>query len=145
MADTLRQYWHTQYATGTNGVAIWPTPNNVLIYPPILNLVAAIVTLLLASVVLVFYCRRARKPAENWKGVLGTFGKYSSGVMAVISVGAAAAGMGAMIATSNTLTPPYSLLAWTCTVNQFEDQFEAVVNFENFCLEQVSKLKVSIG
>lgn len=124
-SDNLAQFFSTK-GTSKGGQHLWAA--GTLLWPTILALAVALVTLVLSIIVLVAY-RWGAEMANRWDNRRANFSKFVSVVQVVFSA-AGAAGM------YQTGSNPKTLWGQTCGVQPRQSLFPEI-NFKTYCLMQV--------
>jgi hypothetical protein len=105
-------------------------------YPSLVCLGAAYINLLLSGIVLMAYVWGTAK-ADQWEGTRGTFEKACTALKITLSSAAA----GSMYANQSSTGTTQSLWGQACNpVNQADQLLTQLVNFDQFCTQQVRSL-----
>lgn len=133
MGNTLFQYYST-ITSSNGGQNTWPAPADTMLYPTLITFGASLISLVLASIVLISYTQGIAK-ADEWEGTRETFEKCATALKITTSSAAA----GSMFSTGNsTASGPQSLWRITCNASQeAKTLFHQFIDFDTFCLQQV--------
>jgi hypothetical protein len=134
MAYMLRKYYQT-LTVDVNGETLWNPPDQTVLWPTFLTLVAAVFTSVLSAVVLVAYLRSTTtaERIDDWRsGILW--------VLLIIKVASEIATASGMYATGahGPADGPQSLWYQTCTATSDDAHtFAPFINIPQFCGMQV--------
>jgi hypothetical protein len=136
---TLSEYYSTvTYCAPNNGPCAWNPATNTTTYQSLLGLGAALVNLILASIVLIAYFW-GTGAADTWEDMRGMFEKACS----TLKITVATAGAAVMFGTGGTSSN--SLMGQSCNPgNQAETLITDFVNFSSLCNQQVNIINHSI-
>jgi hypothetical protein len=117
------------------GMNPWPAAANTLLSPSLLTFGAALISLVLSSIVLISYTWGTTK-ADQWEDTKGVFEKCASALKIMTSSAAA----GTMFQTGNS-TSSSSQSLWNYSCNTVTDEtmalFQQFIDFSSFCNQQV--------
>lgn len=134
MADTLSIYYNT-INISTGGQTLWPPTDQTMLWPTYLTLVSAIISLILAIVVLAAYywSREASDRMETWRTAFGVLTLVINLILACV-VG------GTMFSTGQSTGPgAQSLWRVACDADDVKQAiFSEFVNLGSYCIKQVS-------
>lgn len=137
----LRKYYET-LTVDVNGQTLWNTPDQTVLWPTYLTLVAAVLTSIFSTVVLIAYIWSTTTTAER-------IDDWRSRILWVLLIGKIAleiATSSGMYATGahGPADGPQSLWYQTCTATQDDaNTFSSFINIPQFCGMQVSPQIVS--
>jgi hypothetical protein len=139
---SLSEYFSTiTFCAPNNGPCAWLNATNTTTYQSLLTLGAALLNLVLASVVLIVYFW-GTGAADKWEDMRGMFEKGCSALKIMV----ASAASGAMYSTSSSTGTKQSLMGQSCnTVTQADTILTQFVDFQNLCTQQVNILNHSIS
>ena len=142
ITDSLSQYYSSLgFCAPNNGPCAWLPATNTTTYQSLVTLGAALINLILASIVLIAYFWGAGE-ADKWEEMRGQFEKYCSALKIMV----ASAATGAMYSTSSSSGATQSLMGQSCnTATQLNTLFFQIVNFSSLCAQQVKILKADIA
>ena len=134
LTNTLVEYYSTQGACApNNGPCAWLPPTKTMTYPSLVCLGAAYLNLLLSAIVLIAYVWGTAK-ADQWENTRGMFEKACTALKITLSSAAA----GSMYANQSSSGAVQSLWGQACNpVTQANDLLTQLVNFDQFCIQQV--------
>lgn len=140
---TLTEYFVTEN-TVIEGENLWPPSDDVMLWPTILTLIVAVVTLILTTIVLIAYCN-GTAAADRWERRRSTFGNIATCFTIFKMIACAVASSSMYITGQSTAPGPQSLWRIACDASQeAQDLFHRIIDLGNYCtLQAYSIAKVT--